>query len=308
MRDNLDLEKYIPYEVFKNFKGKRDEEILFQTKKWYLNNIRELRGGPDFLRNISKSYDLNTDNVEKLAEKIDLNDVYLYFGYFLINKNLTYVFKANFKNSKDVKDEKLGKPIWGKDIRIDELKLWATKNNKDKIYLLFYSEDEQDTDLNPITQLVSSQPSYKIIFFIIHKDNGIIECIVKNSREEIPDTVDMIQKDYLITAFSQLSISENDLREFYRQIQEITHEIREGTTTTTSLRRIGVNFTKSDPVSQQIHLREFKELNGEFTLSTGNKTVVTLKRGNPGKVQFRSSLTFNERNEIFDRIRTLLGW
>ena len=306
------IEEHIPLRVLNQFKGKSKEEIILLTKIRYLQQISVLRGGKDFLNYLFKIYEIKEKISEKLikrlAQKLTLNEVYLYLGYQLSNQSTTYVYKVNLKGMKRIEENEFGQPIWRNETP-NELTLWATKDSDKTFNLFFFSRGEKKRYFNPITQFVEYIIFEQVVFIIGHKDKNFVEFLCKNiGVRSISQIISFLQKKYGLRGFSPIIITENDIRMFDKKIQETTYEVREGTCSVALTRAQPGISTKQDPTRTYISAREFRKEHGVLNSSNGSRTVVGLTRGNPGKIQFKSSLTLEERKEVFDKLIQILGW
>lgn len=313
-----EMEKYIPKGVLKRISFKNESELIFGAKKLYLEQMcHNVRGGKKFIEYLERVYGIehSRNSFRALCEKIKLAEVYYYFYYLHTATRSTIVFK--FKKSEDtnwVGNPELfsdfGQPIWSQELE-DKPKLWVChKEDTDHVFLTFIFIAKEKLDFDPIYQDFSRRTETGIINCRIHFDDRMIEVTPKNAGDDfVEEVIEYIKKEFGISQVTPISIDDQDIREFDRNVLQVTHEKREGEETTTALTRANKwGDTRNDVFHRGIEDREFKKEHGVLEINSTDRTIIGLTRDEKGKIQFKSNLVPTDRMIYFHKLKDILRW
>lgn len=313
----VELKKYVPETVMNRIKETDNDRAIFEIKKKYLEQIEGRFFGSKFLRLWARYYSLDeSDPISSLSNFLTLSKIYyLIANYFTCRRN-HHILTCNEYNSnmligklKKLENE-YGRPIWEKPLGEEPI-LWnVVVENKDHYYLTFLHSNPKITYFDPVIQKFSEYFPTGIINFRIHLDHSLfIEEFYKDTkRNKRILALDKVKKLLNINNLQYLEIRSDDIANFDRQVEQVTHETRDGDEAYTSLTRADHDRdTRNEPVRQIIQNRPFRNENGIIVVNHNSYTV-GLFRGNPGKIQFTKHLPSNEQIAIIHEILTILGW
>ena len=310
------IKAYIPKGVLEKIKTDDEEEIIYATKKKYLEQINALRGGKALLLYLGKKCEVKgKTEIDELCKKLDLSEVWYYLTYIHAANTGTYVYAFDKKFSFDPDDSnlfnKLGQPVWEK---IEyKPRLWVAHKedqNNQHIYLSFVLIGKSKTYFDMVSQSFIEYTTTGLVNCRIHSDDSLIEITPKDTdKGAVRDVLDYIKVNFNIGTAKPIEITDEDIRVFDKKAEETTYEKREGEEANiTVTRAYKGKDTRKDSIRKDIEDREFSKEHGLISIDEKIKTIVGLTRGERGKIQIKSYLKPNERIKTFHLIKDMLGW
>ena len=310
-----DYHKYIPPNVILSSKYSENDKLLLDVKKKYLHQIEIQRGGTKI---IDLLYDLNKLDkhypIDELAKKLTLSDVYYYLSNLFTSSTSFEVasFEQNQVNPENFQFfNELGQPIW--DVGLEEHpKLWNATKEKDEshVFLSYIHKGCEKKYFDPLTCLFKKYNLTGLINFRIHFDNNFIEILSKNSNEiAISKSFNDVVSKYELSNINFKEITDADIRIFDSNVDQVTHEKREGAETSTSLTRVNKKSdTRNDPLRDDLDKREFDKEHGTICYDDEKKCIVALSKAERGRIQTKSRLLPENQIKVFHHIIEMLGW
>jgi hypothetical protein len=203
-----------------------------------------------------------------------------------------------------------GQPIWSQELE-DRPKLWlCCKEDMDHVFLTFIFVAKEKCEFDPISQGFSKRTETGIINCRIHFDDLMIEVTPKNAGDDfVEGVIEYIKKEFGISQVTPISIDDQDIREFDRNVLQVTHEKREGEEAITALTRANKDGdTRNDVFHIGIEDRDFKKEHGVLEINSSNRAIIGLTRDEKGKIQFKSNLVPADRMVLFHKLKNILRW
>lgn len=307
--------KYIPPSVVSKLKYSNDDELLKETKKLYLTEIENKRGGKKFLDIMASKYDIDKrDIVDTLSTVLKLSEVYYYLSYLFTAIQSNEICTFNLKKIEIIPIEifnDLGQPIWIEELD-DSPKLWNVikEDDNDHIFLSYIHMGSERTYFDPITHVFKRYNETAVINYRLHFDDGIIEISAKKSNQKaIEVSLADVSRIFKLSNIQFKEITDIDIRKIDSAVEKVTYERREGDEASASMTRANnESDTRKDPLRNDLDDREFKKENGLLLLENDVKSIVGLSSGERGKIQIRSHLSPENQIKMFHKIKDIMGW
>ena len=305
-----EFKKYIPNTIIKKIKTSDKDKLISETKKIYLQDIKTRMGGSKFLKSCAKQHGFSESNAfDSLKSFYELSGIYYLVCYFFTSRlnHQIIISQDNPDNLIFPKDlfNDMGLPIWDKKLGLKP-KLWNVYKENNKHYFFSYiHENPESKFFDPIIQKFQTYYTTAILNYRIHIDHSIIiESSARDSTQKNRDLgLNHLLNTLNINNTQYMEITDQNIRDFDAVVDQVTYEIREGDTATTSLTRANREAdTRNDRVREEIEEREFRKENGTITIN-GNQYIVSLTRRRKGEIQIWPYLApqeqINLKHEIF---------
>ena len=313
----VELKKYVPETVMNKIKESDNEKAINEIKKKYIEQIDGRLFGPKFLRLWARFYGIDeSEPVRSLTNFLNLSATYYLIANFFTCGRNHYILTCNdydsdivIKKLEDLKTD-YGRPIWDKPLGDIPIFWNIIKEDNDHYYLTYLHSNPKKTYFDPVVQKFSEYFPTGIINFRIHLDHSLfIEEFIKDTkRGKRLIALDKVKNLLGVGSLHYLEISSGDISNFDRQVNQVTHETRDGDEAYTSLTRADHDRdTRNEPVRQTIQNRPFRNENGIIYVNEIPYNI-GIFRGNPGKIHFAKHLPSNEQIAIIHELLSILGW
>ncbi|MFX1298193.1 MAG: hypothetical protein ACFFD2_25485 [Promethearchaeota archaeon] len=315
-----ELKNFIPKSIIESIKSTKEEVILLETKKRYLNQIEGRWGGKIYLKLCCKYEKLSDDNfIDNLANNLSLSKIYYITANFFTCLHSHYILtctkfdlKYMIEKFEQLKSD-FGQPIWEKKISSLPI-LWNVFSEYDKnhFYITYLHSNPKITSFDPIVHEFGSFQPTGVINVRIHLDHSLmLEIYNKDSSvANIEKSISDISKKLKINDLNFFEITQANIENFDRSVKEVSHEAREGEETTLYLTRVNnTKDTRNDIIRVEYGLddREFRKEHGIIEVN-GNDFNIGIIKGRKGRIRIMRYLPPQEQIAVMHEVFRILGW
>ncbi len=316
----VELNKHIPKPILEAIKSTKEEKVLVEAKKRYLEQIEGRWGGKSYLRQCGSFEKISGDNIiESLANSLSLSKVYYIIANFFTCARSHYILKCEKYELDDFKTKILnlendnGLPIWEKKIS-NSPTLWNIFSEYDKnhFYITYLHSNPKTTFFDPIIHEFKSYEATGIINFRIHIDHSVfIEVFTREStNDHITKGFSNLSKKFNLNDINFIEITHENIENFDRLVKKVSHEVREGEETTIYLTRVNdTKDTRNEIMRAEYALddREFRKEHGIIEVNKEDYNI-GLTRGRKGRVRIMRHLLPQEQISVMHEVFKILGW
>ena len=316
----VELKKHIPKPILKSIKSIKEEKILLEVKKRYLEQVAGRLGGKSYLKECGTLEKISGDNIiDSLAKSFSLSKVYYIIANFFTCARSHFILECEKYDLDDFKTKLLnlenenGQPIWENDISTSPT-LWNifSEHDKNHYYITYLHSNPKTTFFDPIIHEFSSYKPTGIINFRIHIDHSVfIEVFTRESTiDNITKSFSSLNKKLNLNDINFLEITQENLENFDRLVKMVSHEVREGEETTIYLTRVNDTKDTRNEIMRADYALDDREFRKEHGIIEVNKEDynVGLIRGKKGRIRIMRHLPPQEQISVMHEVFKILEW